>query len=239
MSIQPVEFANGEFYHIIKRGIDKRQIFLDEEDHLRFVNSLIVFNDKQTCPWGWRAFWDQRGPTSLSKDYRPKKPLVEIHAFALVWDHFHLLLRQIIEGGVIKLIKKLGGYSYYFNKKYGRKGTLFEGKYRAVLIKNEDQLRNTFVYVHTNPIVKVESGWKDWKVKNPERAIKFLEKKYRWSSYWDYLKKPNFPRVTYRDFFLDLYEKDEKKIRKEVNSWIKLKHESLKDLERLKEITLE
>jgi len=221
MPLRKIQLINEEFYHIVKRGIEEREIFLDEEDKLRFINSLLVFNDKNPTPWQSRLFWEQRGPSSLG-DYKPKNPLVEIHVFTLMKNHFHLLLRQLIENGIITFMRKLGGYAYYFNKKYERVGPLFQGRYKIKRIETEPQLKNNFVYIITNPIEIIEPEWKNWKVNNPQKAIQFLEEQYRWSSYWNYLGKQNFPSVTTQDFFLKLFSGKEG-IKKEIESWILFK----------------
>ncbi len=233
MSSKNPQLINDEFYHIIKRGIEKRDIFLDDEDRFRFVNSLLVFNDKKPAPWHMRAFWSQRGPTSL-QDYVQEDPFVEIHAFSLMRNHFHILVRQLRDNGISNFIKKLGGYSYYFNKKHKRIGPLFQGKFKAVLVKTDQQLRHNFVYVHTNPLEIIEFNWKEQGIKNPQKAVKFLENEYKWSSYPDYLGKENFPNVTKRDFFLKVFG-DKIGCKREVNSWIKYKEEIAK----IKDIMLE
>ena len=56
MPKRKVQLVNGEFYHIVKRGTEEREIFLDEEDYFRFVNGLLVFNDKLPTPWESRVF---------------------------------------------------------------------------------------------------------------------------------------------------------------------------------------
>ena len=235
MPRRKTQFVNGEFYHIIKKGIEEREIFLDEEDRLRFVSSLLVFNDKNPVPWQSRIFWHQREPESLpGQDYKPNSPLVEIHVFALMSNHFHLLVRQIIENGIVSLMNKLGGYSYYFNKKYGRVGPLFQGRFKAILVENELQLRSNFVYINTNPVGVIEPGWKNFKVENPQKAIQFLEKGYHWSSYRDYLGERIFSPVINKEFFLKLFGGEEE-IKKEVNSWISFKA----NLDPLKDTTLE
>lgn len=226
MPRRKIQLVNREFYHIVKRGVEERKIFLDEEDHFRFINSLLVFNDKMPSPWQSRFFWHLRAPDSLSRGiYKPKIPLIEIHTFTLMPNHFHLLVRQLVENGIMLLMQKLGGYSYYFNKKYGRNGTLFQDRYKIVHIETEEQLKNNFVYIHTNPVAIIESEWKEWKVKEPDEAIGFLEEKYTWSSYWDYIGRKNFPSVTERDFFQKLFG-NPAKIKKEINSWIKFKSTS-------------
>lgn len=236
MPIRKTQLINGEMYHLVKRGLDK--IFLDNEDYLRFINSLLVFNDRNSVPWESRAFWNQRDPVSLGESYKPKEPLVEVHVFTLMPNHFHLLLRQLIEGGISTFMQKLGGYSYYFNKKYERKGPLFQSPYKIKIIETEPQLKNNFVYIHTNPVEIIEPGWKEWRVKDPRAAIQFLEEKYRWSSYWDYIGERNFPSVMSRSFFLEFFNK-EQGIKQEINSWIQFKNEIFKDEERLKKIHFE
>lgn len=226
MPLRTVQLISGEFYHIINRGVDDRKIFLDDEDRLRFVNALLVFNDLAPTKWEWRGFWSQRDPSSLVHTYKPERRLVEIHAFVLMPNHFHLLVRQIEENGIILFMKKLGGYCYYFNKKYNRKGSLFQGRYKAILIQNEDRLINTFVYIHTNPIELVEPLWKkEWAVKSYGKAVNFLENQYKWTSYWDYLGKTNFPHLIYKDFFEKLMGGKEG-IQEAIIDWIKFKHKN-------------
>ncbi len=222
MPLRKVQLVNGEFYHIIQRGIEEREIFSDEEDHLRFVNSLLVFNDKNPTPWQSRMFWHQRDPAVLSLGYQPKIPLVELHIFALMKNHFHLLVRQLTENGVAEFMQKIGGYVWYFNKKYERIGPLFQGRYKIKRIETEPQLKNNFVYIATNPVGIIEPEWKDWKVNAPQKAIQFLEQEYRWSGYRDYLGGQNFPSVTTRSFFLKLFG-GERGIKKEIDSWILFK----------------
>ena len=234
-----IEIVNQEFYHIVKRGVEQRKIFLDDDDHFRCVNSFLVFNDKNAAPWKFRPFWDKRSPRFLAQtDYLPKEPLVEIHTFTLMPNHFHLLVRQLVENGIQLFMQKFGGFSQYFNRKYGREGGLFQDRYKIIHIKTEEQLMNTFVYICTNPLSLIEPGWKEWKVKNPSRAIKFLEKEYRWSSNWDYFGKKNFPQVTSRKFFLELLGGREG-VRKEIESWIKFKNEIFKSKEKLEKIVFE
>jgi len=140
-------------------------------------------------------------------------------------NHLHLLVRQLVEGGITKFMKKLnGGYGGYFNRKYERKGYVFQNRFVAVHIKDEDQLKVVFVYIHTNPISLIEPKWKEIGIKNPNKVIEFLENEYRWSSYFDYLGKKNFPSVTERDFILKIMG-GEKGCKEFVENWIRYKGE--------------
>ncbi|MDA1337562.1 MAG: hypothetical protein O3C23_02255 [bacterium] len=108
-------------------------------------------------------------------------------------------------------------------KKYQRKGHLFQGRFYAVHIKNDDQLRTAFVYIHTNPISLIVPKWKEVGIKTPQKAKKFLEN-YKWSSYKDYLGKKNFPSLTQREFLLGVMD-GAKECRTFVNAWIEHKKE--------------
>ncbi len=233
MPIRTVQFANNEFYHLIKRGVEERKIFLDDEDRTRFVNSLLVFNTSGSVPWSVRSFWQRRDPaSSLIGTYEPEDPFVEIHAFALMDNHFHLLVKQISENGVSNFMNKLGGYSYYFNKKYKRVGPLFQGRFKAVLVRTDAQLRNAFVYVNTNPIGLLRGDWKEKGVEDFVKTKEFLET-YRWSSYPDYLGKEGVS-LAKKDFFLKVFGSNND-CREEVESWLKHKV----DLSKYKDIALE
>jgi putative transposase len=150
--------------------------------------------------------------------------LVEILEFCFMPNHVHLLLRQIRNNGITKFMKKLGtGYGGYFNRRYTRKGHLFQNRFQAIHIETDDQLQTIFVYIHTNPISLVEPKWKEKGIKDKNKAINFIEK-YKWSSYLDYINKKNFPSVTNRELLGGVMGKNEK-CKKFVNDWIKHKSE--------------
>ena len=135
-------------------------------------------------------------------------------------NHIHLLLRQIRNNGITKFMRKVGtGYSGYFNRRYDRRGHLFQSRFQAVHVKTNDQLQIVFVYIHANPVSLVEPKWKEVGVKNTNKIIKFIEN-YKWSSYLDYFDKKNFPSLTSREFLGNVIGKNEK-CKKFVNDWIK------------------
>lgn len=233
MPIKRPQLVNGEIYHIVMRGVDGRVIFPQEEDYFRFIHDLFEFNDEDDVDSIYRYYTNNLTGTVPVKLRKKRKLLVEILVFCLMPNHFHLLLRQIKDHGISKFMRKLGGYATYINKKYERQGHLFQGRFRAVHIKDEDQLKNAFVYIHVNPIDLIEPGWKEKGIKNQKEVIKFLET-YRWSSYLDYLGKKNFPSVTSREFFNKILG-SEKNCRQYVTSWILYKA----DIKNLGPIVLE
>ncbi len=148
--MRKVQFINGEYYHIYNRGVDKRQIFLDEEDHLKFLKSLKEFNNK--------SYYEERskivkecGLKELSSFLRKVEKVVEVICYCLNPNHFHLILKQLGEGGIPNFLHKIGtGFTNFFNKKYKRPGSLLEGPYKGIHIDNNNYLLWLSGYVNGN-----------------------------------------------------------------------------------------
>jgi len=124
-------------------------------------------------------------------------------------------------------MNKIGaGYAGYFKRKYrlNRREHFFSSRFVAVHIKTEDQLKVVFVYIHTNPVSLIEPGWKEKGIKDPRRVIKFLEEEYRWSSFFDYIRKRNFPSVTDREFILKIMGGEEN-CKEIIKNWVRYKGE--------------
>lgn len=238
MPYRKTGFINDEIYHIVVRRIGDKPLFVDIDDYYRGVFSIYEFNNAKPVEIQKRRrarLFEKKklvrngGDPVSSVDGREK--LVEIIAFALMPNHLHLLVRQLKDGGITKFMNKLGaGYPSYFRQKHKiqEKGYFFQGRFVSVHIESDNQLIAAFVYIHTNPLSLIEPGWKKGKIKNPRKAIEFLEN-YKWSSYQDYLGRKNFPSVTDRDFMLETIG-GEKKAREFVNDWIRHKR-------RIKEVT--
>ena len=211
----------GEIFHILNRGVDQRNIFLDDEDYYRFIHNLFEFND--TSPalnLGYFLSRNQSIDFRNQYDKKPRKLIVEMLAFCLMPNHFHLLVRQKGEGGVTKFMRKLGvGYANYFNQKYERTGALFQGKYKAVLVNQESHFIHLPYYIHLNPLDLIMPEWRLGEIKNYRKAIEFL-KTYRWSSHLDYINKKNFPSITQREFLLRIFG-GSKNYMKMIKKWLK------------------
>jgi hypothetical protein len=144
----------GEYYHIFNRGVDKRLIVKNNEDANRFIQSLEFFNSKEPIGSLRNVVFDKD-----IKKVEPNHPLVEIVCYALNPNHFHLLLKEIIEGGISEFMKRLGGgYTWYFNNKNSRSGSLFQGTFKSVHIKSNEQLLHLSVYINLNWKVHQISG---------------------------------------------------------------------------------
>ena len=228
MPRQPRKIEPGGVYHIINRGVEKRQLFLKPQDYSRFILGLEFFNTKESMDL-WNLVVTKGGtvpPLDRINQQRQKKKdskdsIVELLAFALMPNHFHLIVREIVVGGISLFMRKMGGYSVYFNKQYDRVGPLFQSRYKVVPITTDEQLRVVFSYVHTNPIELFEPGWKEFQVRKPHQALKKL-KEYYWSSYRDYIGVPTFALATQRGFLLDFMGGEEKCL-EAMKQWIEYK----------------
>lgn len=200
-------FSREGIYHVMSRGVDKRKIFLNEKDHFRFVHDLFEFND--TAPVNNLTYFFSKNPKDIARPYierRPRETLVDILAFCMMPNHYHLLLKPRFDDGVTRFMKKLNmGYAKYFNEKYKRSGALFQGRFKSVPVTEEPHFIYLPYYIHLNPLDLVTPEWRDGKLRNIQKAIKFL-KTYRWSSHLDYTGEKNFPSTTNRDFLLKFFE---------------------------------
>jgi putative transposase len=207
-------------YHVLNRGVDQREIFLEEKDYLRFIHNLFVFNDVNPTFNNFYNFSRKGKDKEIDYKQRKRQPLVEILAFCLMPNHYHLLLIPLVEDGIFKFVKKLDiGYAKYFNQKYNRKGALFEGRYKSILIKEEAHFLYLPYYIHFNPLDLKFPEWRQGKIKNSQKAMKFLEN-YRWSSFLDYIGERNFPSITQRDFLLKIFNSPFS-YKKDVINWLK------------------
>ena len=120
-------------YHAYNRGVEKRRIFLDEQDY-EFFRWLL-----------------KRSTLRMCRRYGPGA--IQVRLYCLMPNHFHILLQQghekAIEGFMRSLIST---YVAYFNQKYDRVGSLFQGPYKAILIKTDDQLQAAKAYIRENPV---------------------------------------------------------------------------------------
>lgn len=229
--MRKIPIVAGEIYHICNRGVDQRKIFIDEKDYYRFIHDLFEFNDENSAI-NVNYFFNR---STQSMDTRrpyigPRKMLAEILAFALMPNHYHLLIKPKTNIGGAELMKKInGGYARYFNNKYQRAGALFQGRYKAVLIENESHFIHIPYYIHANPLDIVAPGWRKGEITDYKKAIDFLEN-YRWSSFLDYTGKKNFPSVTQRDLLLNI-SGGESNYKKNFTEW--LRHMDIKNLNNL------
>jgi REP element-mobilizing transposase RayT len=138
----------NQYYHIYNRGVDKRDIFMDKDDINRFIESINEFN--QIDGIGSLANL-RKSQSQIESKPLSKEPLVLIVGYCLNPNHFHFILKQSVDGGIAKFMQKLqGGYTYYFNVKNFRSGSLFQGTFKSQIIDNENYFNKLIGYVNKN-----------------------------------------------------------------------------------------
>ncbi len=218
-----------EIFHVMSRGVDKRKIFIDDQDRFRFVHDLFEFNDQASVNNLFFRFHQKTKTNDIASPYvgrfnlktprKPRKLLVNILAFCLMSNHYHLLLARRVEDGIPRFMKKLNiGYAKYFNERYERTGALFEGRYKYVAVSGEPHFIHLPYYIHLNPLDLKFFSWRDRELRDSRQAIQFLES-YRWSSHLDYLGKSNFPSVTQRNLLMEFWGGSEG-YRKAITEWL-------------------
>ncbi|OGY09319.1 MAG: hypothetical protein A2700_02150 [Candidatus Blackburnbacteria bacterium RIFCSPHIGHO2_01_FULL_44_64] len=161
--------VTGEIYHIYNRGANRQDIFLQSRDYRRFIQTLSYYRFLGPKPKFSKFARGTITPVQLSDD----KKLVELYCYCLMPNHFHLLLKQLKDNGILKFLGDLSNsYVKYGNTKHTRSGPLFEGRFRSVLVSSDEQFLHVSRYIHLNPLVSRLTG--------------DLEG-YRWSSYHDYM----------------------------------------------------
>jgi len=147
--MRKVELANNEHYHIFNRGVDKRKIFQETEDLLRFFQSMDEFNAINPIDSIYvNSFRQLRSSTPKSEK------LVNFLCYCLNPNHYHFILEQLVDKGIEKFMHRLGtGFTNYFNEKYNRSGSLFQGRYKAIHINSDEYLLHLSAYINLNSSV--------------------------------------------------------------------------------------
>ena len=147
------KISQSGFYHIINRGVSKQLIFEQPSDYRKFLKILKRFSEEEGF---------------------------EVIAYCLMQNHFHLLIKTDAMPG--KIIQKISiSYSYYFNKKYGRVGHLFQNRFKSEAIEMDPYFVCAIRYIHNNPL----------------KAGICKAEDYRWSSYHEYVGTPDIIKPDY------------------------------------------
>ena len=171
-----------EIFHVYNRSIGEMEIFKNDSEYERFINGVrfyqaenpqIKFSDFLRQSSHLRG--DMWYPLSHLGGGIHKEKLIDILAYCIMPTHFHLLIKQLKDAGIAIFVGNLlNSYTRCFNTKYGRKGTLWEGKSKKVLLESDEQLLHLTRYIHLNPVTA-------HLVDKPEE--------WRWSSYREYISE--------------------------------------------------
>src|SRR3990167_3657708 len=146
------DYAPDSYYHVYNRGVAKQDIFLDEQDYKTFLSYLKLY----LTPIDLQGQSLKASPSRQLKNYFQELKLL---AYCLMPNHFHLFVFQKEDNSMADFLRSLGTkYSMYFNKKYKRVGHVFQGRYKAVMVKTETQFIYLSKYIHSNPLETLPAG---------------------------------------------------------------------------------
>ena len=154
MPIRKTPLETGYYYHLFNRSVAKIPIFTSKRDFIRAISLLNYYRFKN-LPFPFsqlmRLNKGQREDV-LRELEKSKGELIEIICFCLMPNHFHLLLKQLQDKGIMRFLRNFqDSYAKYFNIKHQRSGSLFQGRFKAVLIEDDAQLLHLSRYIHLNP----------------------------------------------------------------------------------------
>lgn len=178
MAQRRTPLVNDEFYHIFNRGVAKQPIFFDKRDYQQALLSLSYYRffKPPVRLSRFKQLSKQQKEDLMAHLIEDNKLLVKIISFCLMPNHFHLLLQQVTDGGIITFLSRFSNsYTKYQNTKKTRLGPLLSGVFKSVHVEDDEQLIHLSRYIHLNPVVS-------FVVKEEEL------KSYPWSSLQDYLK---------------------------------------------------
>lgn len=185
-------------YHIYNRGAHKADIFFENVDYERFKLLLYLANSKEPVHVAntLKRYRDKgRTFISIYSEEKIDQPLVDVLSYALMPNHFHLVLRQKAENGITEYMRKVStAYTMYFNAKNDHSGTVFQGRFQSRYVDTGDYLRWLFAYVALNPLDVGFPGWKDRGILNPQNAFAFL-RDYQHASFSDMQTCPARPEA--------------------------------------------
>jgi putative transposase len=194
--VRPV--VPGEYYHVFNRAAFKTGVFHDQSDWARFMFYLIYFQSPTLFPQPGRivrSFSTKEGFELPEQQFMNVigGRTVELVSFCVMQNHFHLLVRELAEGGIARYMQRVElAYTKYFNTKYEATGHVFQGRYKSVHVKDNRQLLYLSSYIHRNP-----HELKAWRGKEAE---------YPWSSLYDYVTANRWGGLLAQEIILDQFD---------------------------------
>jgi putative transposase len=190
--------APGEYYHVYNRAMHKSALFQTHTDWARFLFGVLYFQSPTLFPQAGRlvkTFTEHEGFIVSELDFKNvlTGKTIELVSFCIMPNHFHLILRELVEGGIAQYMQRVElAYTKYFNTKFSRSGHVFQGPYKTVHIQDNEQLTYLSTYIHRNP-----RELKTWKGREAD---------YPWSSYQDYVKENRWGGLLAPEIILDQFE---------------------------------
>ena len=205
------QYSDNSYYHIYNRGVEKRTIFLDQQDYAVFLNYLKEY----LLPKDEKSLSERLSNQDTS--YKEKDKILKLLrlnnfadeitllAYCLMPNHFHFFVKQKSAQSIDKFINSLGTrYTMYFNRKYKRVGSLYQGVYKAVSVVHDAQFLYLSKYIHKQALASQGEALQE---DQPSSYPEYLgERKTKWihpEEILSYFSKTN-PKFSYKSFVEEL-----------------------------------
>lgn len=189
-------YEEDGYYHVYNRGVERRNIFLDEQDYRVFLSYLKLYLSPVDE-------FEKIAPSRKLKNYFEE---VELLCYCLMSNHYHMLIRQHNATAIAGFIQSVSTkYAMYFNKKYRRSGHLFQGTYRAVTVESEPQLLHLTRYIHRNPDPTGSNpvGLMEYRYSSLPNYLGMIKQSWIRNQEISYLFSANDPRNSYKSFVFE------------------------------------
>ncbi|OHA20292.1 MAG: hypothetical protein A2836_01025 [Candidatus Taylorbacteria bacterium RIFCSPHIGHO2_01_FULL_45_63] len=203
MRVEP--FGVDSYVHAIKRGGRGSEIVRDEEDRWRFIKTLFYLNDEYRSDNWEDDLFRQKIPLFERPSLWPdRKPLVKILVYILMPNHFHLILKEIKEGGISTFMRGVcGSMTMSFNRKYKGKGSIFQGSYKGMTIETDEYMRRLAIYIMVKNSFELYPGGMEIAMQNFDKAFSW-SLQYQFSSLADYASDRQSPIID-KDVLGDIF----------------------------------
>lgn len=198
------------YYHIYNKVVENRKLFNDQEDYEVFLSYLKDYLSPPPDPSKVKKTFSVKGRTFEGVPHQPKNYFnkIELTAYSLLPDHFHLLIKEVVKGSYEKLMRSLNTrYAIYYNKKYQRRGSIFVGPYKLKGVNNMSEVVYLTRHFHKEPI-KVSEKNLDFKLFSSyrqylgETEASWIKPKYA-LSFYESIENSFHKKGSYKHFVED------------------------------------
>jgi len=200
MPLRKTPIVTGQTYHVFNRGVNKQPIFFTPRNYERAIDSIKYYLTYKP-PLSYSRYL--KLPEEIRKEINNRiiklEKGVQIISYSFMPNHFHFLLKQLLDDGITQFIRNLEiSYTKYINKRHNRTGQLLQGPFKAIIIEDDDQLMHVCRYIHLNP-------YTSFIINNLDEL-----KSYNWSSLKEYLSIANEDFCT-KDIILSTFKNNKDK----------------------------
>lgn len=178
MPLRKTPLVNEQIYHVYNRSVAQQPIFHNKHEYQSFLNCIDYYRF-QNPPYRFSFFTRlniKDKLTTLKNIYESYERLIDIYAFCIMPNHYHLLLKQLSDNGISNFIRLLqNSYAHYQNTKNKRFGALFQSPFKAVRVETDEQFIHVARYIHLNPLTS-------YILKEPHELNTF-----QWNSWKNYI----------------------------------------------------